>query len=394
MQTKIPAVFMRGGTSRAVFFAEDHVAPYDLATRERIILAALGSPDPDGRQIDGLGGGISSLSKAAIIGRCTDGESDVTFNFAQVDVHKPFVDWSGTCGNMSAAVGPFAIDEGFVAALEPVTKVRVLATNTNKRYIAHVPVRDGQADIDGDYHIDGVPAPGARIALEYLEPGGSLGGALLPTGRPRQSITLAHGRQITISIVDAALPMVYVHAEALQADATRLAAELDGDRALQAVLEEIRCHGAVMLGLAHSIEEAHDKVKAIPKIAMVAPPASYQSSSGKTIAAGQIDVIARAISMQNTHRTLPATSAMCTAVAAAVQDTVVHEVSQEATPGRLRLGHPAGIMEVGAEVTKHGTTWYAASVTTQRTARRIMEGSILVPQRYMEGKPWFEADEG
>lgn len=391
MQTKIPAVFMRGGTSRAVFFSEDVMAPYDRAMRERIILAALGSPDADGRQIDGLGGGISSLSKAAIIGCCTDGMSNVTFNFAQVDVKKPFVDWSGTCGNMSAAVGPFAIDEGLVPAVEPVTQVRVLATNTGKRYIAHVPVRDGQAEVEGDYHIDGVPAPGARIALEYLEPGGSLGGKLLPTGTPRQSITLADGRQVTISLVDAAIPMVYVRAEELGADATRLAPILDSDRALQALLEEIRCHGAVLLGLAPSVEAAHAKVKAVPKIALVAPPASYQSSSGKTIPAAQVDVVARAISMENTHRTFPATSSMCTAVAAAVQGTVVHEVSRLATPGGLRLGHPAGIMEVGAKVGLRDGEWYAESVTTQRTARRIMEGCILVPQRYMEGKPWFEA---
>lgn len=392
MQTKVPAVFMRGGTSRAVFFAEDVMTPYDQATRERIILAALGSPDPDGRQIDGLGGGISSLSKAAIIGRGTDGISDVTFNFAQVDVKQPFVDWGGTCGNMSAAVGPFAIDEGLIPAVEPVTQVRVLATNTGKRYIAYVPVRDGLADIEGNYRIDGVPGPGARIALEYLEPGGSLGGALLPTGEARQVISLADGRQVTISIVDAALPMVYVRAAELGADATRLAPDLDSDRALQDTLEEIRCQGAVLLGLASSVEDAHNRVKAIPKIAMIAPPDAYTSSSGKSISVEQIDVIGRAVSMQNTHRTFPATSSMCTAVAAAVEGTVVHEVSQADSPDRLRLGHPAGIMEVGAKVVRQGSEWFAQSVTTQRTARRIMEGSILVPQRYMEGKPWFEAD--
>lgn len=392
MQTKIPAVFMRGGTSRAVFFSAEAMAPYNQTTRERIILAALGSPDADGRQIDGLGGGISSLSKAAIIGPCTDGQSDVTFNFAQVDVKKPFVDWSGTCGNMSAAVGPFAIDEGLIAAVEPVTQVRVLATNTGKRYIAHVPVRDGLAEVEGQYRIDGVPAPGARIALEYLEPGGSLGGMLLPTGMPRQSITLANGRQITISLVDAAIPMVYVRAEDLHVDATRLAPALDADQALQALLEEIRCHGAVCLGLAASVEEAHARVKAIPKIALVAPPAAYQSSSGKTISVEQIDLVARAISMENTHRTFPATSSMCTAVAAAVEGTVVHEVSQAPTSERLRLGHPAGIMDIGAKVRCQRGVWTADSVTTQRTARRIMEGVILVPQQYMEGKPWFEAD--
>jgi 2-methylaconitate cis-trans-isomerase PrpF len=389
MQHKIPAVFMRGGTSRAVFFREDVMAPYDQVTRNNIILTALGSPDPDGRQIDGLGGGISSLSKAAIIGRSVNPAYDVTFNFAQVDVKKPFVDWSGTCGNMSAAVGPFAIDEGLIPAVEPVTRMHVLATNTGKSYIAHVPVREGQAEVEGDYLIDGVPGPGARIALEYLKPDGSLGGALLPTGMPRQQITLADGREVTISIVDAALPMVYVRAADVGAEATRLAPELDRDRGLQAVLEEIRCQAAVLLGLAPNVEMAHESVKAVPKIAIVAPPAAYQSSSGRSIAVESIDLVARAISMENTHRTFPATSSMCTAVAAAVEGTVVHEVSRAATTERLRLGHPAGIMEVGAKVYRRGSDWEVESVTTQRTARRIMEGVILVPQRAMEGKPWF-----
>jgi 2-methylaconitate cis-trans-isomerase PrpF len=393
MQLKVPAVFMRGGTSRAVLFTEDALAPYDHATRERIILAALGSPDPDGRQIDGLGGGISSLSKAAIIGRSAAPDSDVTFTFGQVDVRRPCIDWSGTCGNISAAVGPFAIDAGLVPAVEPVTRVRVLATNTGKRYIAHVPVRDGQAEVEGDFNIAGVPAPGARIALEYLEPGGSLGGALLPTGMPQQCLRLSDGRQIMVSLVDAALPMAYVRAEELGVDATRLAPDLDSDHDLQALLEEIRCHAAVLFGVAENVEQAHHTVQAIPKIALVAPPVSYRNSSGKTVSAEQIDLVARAISMGNTHRTFPGTSSMCTAVAAAVEGTVVHAVSRAAIPQRLRIGHPAGIMEVGARVTQRGATWYAESVTTQRTARRIMEGCILVPSRYMAGKPWFEADE-
>jgi len=389
MQHKIPAVFMRGGTSRAVFFRDDVMAPYDQVTRENIILTALGSPDPDGRQIDGLGGGISSLSKAAIIGRSADPAYDVTFNFAQVDVKTPFVDWGGTCGNMSAAVGPFAIDEGLLPAVEPMTSIHVLATNTGKSYIAHVPVRDGQAEVEGDYTIDGVPGPGARIALEYIKPDGSLGGALLPTGLPRQPITLTDGRTVTISIVDAALPMVYVRATELDVDATRLAPELDRDRALQETLEEIRCHAAVLLGLAKDLTTAHEKVKAVPKIALVALPAAYQSSSGRQVTPEHMDLVGRAISMENTHRTFPATSSMCTAVAAAIAGTVVHEVSRAETTARLRLGHPAGVMEVGAKVAQRGGIWEVESVTTQRTARRIMEGVILVPQRAMEGKPWY-----
>lgn len=389
MQHKIPAVFMRGGTSRAVFFRAEVMAPYDQITRDNIILTALGSPDPDGRQIDGLGGGVSSVSKAAIIGRSTVAPYNVTFNFAQVDVKKPFVDWGGTCGNMSAAVGPFAIDEGLIPAVEPITSIHVLATNTGKSYIAHVPVRDGQAEVEGDYTIDGVPGPGARIALEYLKPDGSLGGALLPTGLARQPMTLADGRNVTISIVDAALPMVYVRAAELGVDATRLAPELDSDRVLQATLEEIRCRAAVLLGLSGTVDEAHDKVKAVPKIAIVAPPAAYQSSSGKTVSVERIDLVARAISMENTHRTFPATSSMCMAVAAAIEGTVVHEVSRADTTQRLCLGHPAGVMEVGAKVQQRNGVWEVESVTTQRTARRIMEGVVLVPQRAMEGKPWF-----
>ena len=387
MQHKIPAVFMRGGTSRAVFFTQAAMQPFDNATRDAIILTALGSPDPYGRQIDGLGGGISSLSKAAIIGPCDGPEADVTFNFAQVDVHKPFVDWSGTCGNMSAAVGPFAIDEGLVRPVEPVTRVWVLATNTGKRFIAHVPVQDGRAAVEGDAIVDGVPGTGAGIALEYLE----LGGDLLPTGQPRQQISLSNGSEISVSLVDTALPMVYVRAEELGTDATLLAPQLDADTALQTILEEIRCRAAVLLGLADDVQQATETVKAVPKIALVAPPADYTSSAGKAIAADSIDVVARAISMRNTHRTFPGTASMCTAVAAAVEGTVVHEVARPERGARLRLGHPAGIMEIAAQVHQKDGVWQVDSVTTQRTARRIMEGAILVPPSTMAGKPWFNA---
>ena len=389
MQHKVPAVFMRGGTSRAICFRENDLAGYDGPTRERIILAALGSPDMHGRQVDGLGGGISSLSKVAIIGKSTRGDTDVTFTFGQVDVRTPAIDWSSTCGNISAAVGPFAIDEGLVPALEPLTRVRVLATNTGKRYIAQVPVCDGQAEVEGAYTIDGVPAPGACIRLEYLDPGGSLGGALLPTGSPRQELSLDDGRRVTISVVDAAIPTIFVRAEEVGADVRRLAPELDSDQSLQAGLEDIRCRGAVLLGLAASPEDAHTHSPAAPKIALVAPPARYRTSGGQDIEAGHMDVLARAISMGNTHRTFPATVSMCTAVAAAVDGTVVHQVSQAASVERLRIGHPAGVVELGAEVKRCGSEWRAERIVTQRTARRIMEGSVLVPSQYLENRPWF-----
>lgn len=392
MQHKVPAVFMRGGTSRAICFKEEDLAPYDQLRRERIILAALGSPDMHGRQVDGLGGGISSLSKVAIIGKGTRSDVDVTFTFGQVDVRTPTIDWSSTCGNISSAVGPFAIDEGLVPPVEPITKIRVLATNTGKHYIAYVPVCDGQAKVEGVCTIDGVPAPGACITLEYLEPGGSLGGGVLPTGVPQQWIRLTNGRQVAISLVDAAIPTVFVRAEELAVDARCLAPDLDRDDRLQEVLEEIRCRAAVFFGLAETIESAHARTPGAPKIAIVAPPASYQSSGGKCVDVVQIDLLARAISMGNTHRTFPGTVSMCTAVAAAIEETVVHDVSQATSSEQLRIGHPAGIMEIGAKVKRCGLEWQAESVTAQRTARRIMEGAVLVPPQYLENRPWFQAE--
>lgn len=392
MQTKIPAVFMRGGTSRAVCFREDVLAPHPPSVRDRIILAALGSPDVHGRQIDGLGGGISSLSKVVIVGRSPQSDSDVTFTFGQVDVRTPHIDWSGTCGNMSAAVGPFAIDEGIVPAVEPVTTVRVFSTNTGKCYIAHVPVCAGKAAVEGEYMIDGVPAPGACITLEYPDPGGSLGGELLPTGLPRQQCELADSRVVTISVVDAAIPTVFVRAEELRADATQLAPALDAESALQQTLEEIRCRSAILLGLTPSLEEAHEKFQHMPKVVLVAPPATYLASSGKRVKAESIDLLARAISMRNTHRTVPGTVAMCTALAAQVEGTVVHEAARQVATHDIRIGHPAGFMEVGATVSRRGGGWYAERVTTKRTARRIMEGAVLVPQKYLDGTVWFGAE--
>jgi 2-methylaconitate cis-trans-isomerase PrpF len=389
MQRKIPASFWRGGTSRAVFFKEEDLASYDAPTRDLIILAALGSPDPYGRQVDGLGGGISSLSKVGIIGRGSESDPTVRFTFGQVDVERPFVDYLGTCGNMSAAVGPFAIDAGWVPAIEPVTPVRVLSSNTGKHYVAYVPVRDGQAETEGDYSIDGVPGPGARIALEFLDPGGSTGGRVLPTGHTTDTLVLESGRRVTVSLVDAAAPMVFVLAEELGASATELPPDLDANHALQQLLEDIRAQAAVQLGMAESVMQARETVKAIPKIAMVAAPTAYRTTRDTSIAADQVDLVSRMISMGKTHRTFAGTSSMCLAVAAAIPGTVVHAVARQAQPDRVRIGHPAGVMDVGARMRPEGEDWRVESVTTQRTARRIMDGYIYVPQSYIQRKPWF-----
>ncbi|MCC7367868.1 MAG: hypothetical protein IT306_05570 [Chloroflexi bacterium] len=392
-QVTVPASFYRGGTSRAVLFREADLIGYDDAAQRAIILAALGSPDPYGREIDGLGGGISSLSKVAIVGAAgPESGADVTFRFGQVDVEQPVVEFLGTCGNISAAVGPFAVDEGLVPAVEPVTIVRVLSVNTGHLYICHVPVRDGKAEPEGDYVIDGVPGPFGRIALEFLEPGGSMGKGLLPTGQIRESITLADGRGFDVSIVDAANPMVFVRAADLGSDATERPEAVDANGPLHAALEEIRDHAAVRLGLASDAATAHTSAKAIPKVVMVAPPQRYQTTGSVDLPAERIDLTARMLSMGKCHRTMAGTAAICTAVAAAIEGSVVHEVTRAGAgpAGEVRIGHGAGVLDIGVKAEKRPEGWHVVSVSTFRTARRIMDGRVFVPSRYLDGTAWFQ----
>jgi 2-methylaconitate cis-trans-isomerase PrpF len=393
-QVTVPASFYRGGTSRAVLFREADLAAYDDEAQRAIILAALGSPDPYGREIDGLGGGISSLSKVCIVGLAgPDTGADVTFRFGQVDVESPLVEFLGTCGNMSSAIGPFAVDEGMVEAVEPITTVRVLSVNTGQTYLCHVPVKDGRAEVEGDYSIDGVPGPGARIALEFLEPGGSLGKGVLPTGKVREQITLADGRSFDVSIVDAANPLVFVRAADLGSGATERPDEVDANLPLHAALEEIRDHAAVMLGFAPDSATAHLKAKAQPKVMMVAPPASYRTTGGVDQPAERIDLTVRMISMSKCHRTLAGTAGICASVAAAIEGTVVHEVTRPGagTSGEVRIGHGAGCIDIGVKAERRPEGWHAVSVSTFRTARRIMDGRIYVPLKYLDGSAWYNS---
>ena len=393
-QVTVPASFYRGGTSRAVIFREADLAAYDDEAQRAIILAALGSPDPYGREIDGLGGGISSLSKVCIVGLAgPDTGADVTFRFGQVDVESPIVEFLGTCGNMSAAIGPFAIDEGMVAAVEPVTTVRVLSVNTGQTYLCHVPVKDGRAEIEGDYSIDGVPGPGARIALEFLEPGGSLGKGVLPTGKVREQITLADGRSFDVSIVDAANPLVFVRAADLGSNATERPDEVDANLSLHAALEEIRDHAAVLLGFAPDVATAHQTAKAQPKVMMVAPPAAYRTTGGVDQPAKRIDLTVRMLSMSKCHRTLAGTAGICASVAAAIEGTVVHEVTRPGAgnSGEVRIGHGAGCIDIGVKAERRPEGWHAMSVSTFRTARRIMDGRIYVPSKYLDGSAWYNS---
>jgi hypothetical protein len=364
VQRRVRAVFMRGGTSRALFFHEADL-PAPGPERDRLFLAALGSPDPYGRQLDGLGGGISSLSKCCVIGPPSLAGADVDYTFAQVDVRTPLVDYSGNCGNCSSAVGPFAVDEKLVAATEGETVVRIHNTNTRKLIVAHVPVEAGQAAVRGDFELAGVPGRGARIALDFLDPGGAGTGRLLPTGRPRDVV-----EGVEASLVDATNPMVFVRARDLGLAGTESPQAIDADRALGVRLEAIRVAAARLMGLAPG--------PAIPKVAVVAPPAPFTALDGTAYEAARTDLLGRVISMGNCHRAFALTAAMCLAVAARVPGTVVHECAA-AREDDVRLGHPSGVLPVAASVGwRDGQPW-AERVTVYRTARRLMEGFVLVP---------------
>ena len=364
-QRRIRAVFMRGGTSRAIFFHHADLPPAGAA-RDRILLAALGSPDPYGRQLDGLGGGISSLSKACLIAPTTHPEADVDYTFAQVHIAKPIVDYTGNCGNCSAAVGPFAIDEGMVTYTEGETIVRIHNTNTRKIIIAHVPVASGEAAVEGDFELPGVAGRGARIALDFLDPGGAGTGRLLPTGRARDVV-----EGVAASLVDATNPMVFVRAQDLGLSGTERPEAVDADRALSARLEAIRVAAAQIMGIPGSA--------ATPKVAVVAPPAPFTALDGAEYGAEQADLVARVISMGNCHRAFALTAAMCLAVAARIEGSVVRECVNAPDDGELRLGHPSGVLPVAASVgVRDGVAW-AERVTVYRTARRLMEGFVRVP---------------
>jgi len=369
-QQQIRAVYMRGGTSRALFF---HAAdlPKDAAARDRILLAALGSPDPYGRQLDGLGGGLSSLSKAVIVARPSVPEADVDYTFAQVSVTEPVVDYAGNCGNCTAAVGPFAVDEGLAPAGEPETTVRLYNTNTGKLVVARFPVEGGEAAVTGDFELPGVPGRGARIALDFLDPGGAVTGKLLPTGRPLDTLQVPSVGPVEASLVDATNPMVFVRAMNVGLIGTELPEALDRDRDLAARLEAIRTAGAKAMGMEPS--------PAVPKIAMVARPASFRALDGREVRPGDMDLCARVISMGACHRAFALTAAMCLAVAARIHGTVVKEMLRGAPAADLRLAHPSGVLPINAIVEQKASQWWARQVTVYRTARRLMEGFIRIP---------------
>lgn len=376
-QRKYPAVFMRGGTSRAIVFHEKDL-PEEQSERDAIFLKALGSPDPNGRQLDGLGGGISSLSKIAVVAPSARPDADVDFTFAQVGVTDETVDYVGTCGNISSAVGPFAVDEGLVRADEGTATVRIFNTNTGKTYHARFPVEDGAAGVNGEYELPGVSGAGAQITLEFMDPGGAATGRLLPSGNAVDTFEIEGVGRVEASMVDATNPMVFVRAADLGLTGGEGPGLIDARVEVMVNLEQIRAEAAVRMGLARDRREASESVQAVPKVVLVAPPLEYMDLKGEIVSAEDCDVAARIVSMGKTHRAFALTGAMCLAVAARIPGTVVHEAARGGA-GDIRLGHPSGVQTINAVVAETPEGPVAEKVIVYRTARRLMEGMVCVP---------------
>jgi 2-methylaconitate cis-trans-isomerase PrpF len=382
VQRQIRAVFMRGGTSRGLFF-HDKDLPTDADLRARVILAAYGSPDIYGRQIDGIGGATSTTSKVAIISSSNVPGIDVNYTFGQVDITRPLVDMKGNCGNISAAVGPFAVDEGLVKATDPLTTVRFLNTNTNKVIQAHVPTRNGRFDEEGDFAIDGIPGTNSKIVLEYLDPGGAVTGRLLPTGNARDVLDVPGVGRIDASIVDAANPCVFCRFEDFGLTGTEQPEDIDQNADLLRRIEATRAAAGVLIGLASTAEEMTRKIPSVPKFVMVTSPHSYLRIGGQACDADDIDVVAKMMSMGKVHRAYALTGAICTTVAGAIPGSVVNEAESEAArrTGLVRIGHPSGSIDLTGKVLQEGDGLKADTVVSTRTARRLMEGCVMVPER-------------
>jgi hypothetical protein len=342
--------------------------------RTKILLRLFGSPDA--KQIDGLGGATMQTSKAMIVGPATVPNADVQMTFAQVGLQDATVDWNSVCGNMTSAVGPFAINEGMVRAVEPLTLVRIYSVNSKKHVTAHVPVKNGKAVSEGDFAIPGAPGTGARIDLEWMDPAGAITGKLLPTGNPRDEVRLADGRKFTISIVDAGNLTVFCEARELGLRGTEMPVEFDANRELQATIEEIRSIAAEMSGLVSDWREAAKKSPGMPKIGFFAAPLDYEGTGGHRVGAGDIDVVARLMSARLMHKSYMGAGAVCTSAAAAIDGTIVNQLRAAATKDceMVRIGHPAGVMDSRVKARRDNGETVIESGSFARTARRLMEG--------------------
>ncbi len=387
-QIKIPATYMRGGTSKGVFFRLQDLpleAQTPGAARDALLMRVIGSPDPYGKHTDGMGGATSSTSKCVIISPASVPEHDVNYLYGQVSIDTPFVDWSGNCGNLSTAVGPFAIANGFIPA-ERIPRdgnvtVRVWQANISKTILVHVPVRDGQVQETGDFELDGVTFPAAEVVLEFIDPsddGEGEGGSMFPTGNLVDELEVPGVGTLKATMITAGIPTVFVNAADIGYDGTELQPAINEDKAALAKLEAIRVAGALRMGLIKTPEEAL-KRQHTPKVAFVAPPKPYVSSSGKAMGAGDIDLNVRAMSMGKLHHAMMGTASVAIATAAAVPGTLVNLAAGGGTREAVRFGHPSGTLRVGAAVAQVEGQWAVTRAVMSRSARVLMEGAVRVP---------------
>ncbi|MBP2626942.1 MAG: PrpF protein [Firmicutes bacterium] len=374
---KIPTFYMRGGTSKGAYLMLEDL-PTDLVLRDKVVLNIYGSPDA--RQINGIGGADPLTSKVALIGRSNRENIDVEYTFGYVGIKDAVVDYEGNCGNMSAGVGPFAIEKGLVAVTEPITKVRIYNTNTKKVIEAEIPVKDGEVVTEGDYAIDGVPGTGAKIVLNFLNSGGSKTGKLLPTGNVVDEIVLKDGKKVRVSLVDAANPSVFVKATDIGLTGIELPKDTETNPEILEIMEDIRTTAAVMMGLAPS----KDKVgPAVPKVAFVSAPQDCVTINGVKVKASDIDLVARTKALAVMHKAYAVTGGICVSTAALIEGTVVNEIvgEQAKASGTVRLGHPSGILDFEINLEKNGENWHLDKAGVNRTAKPIMDGHVYVSRK-------------
>jgi probable AcnD-accessory protein PrpF len=387
-QIRIPATYMRGGTSKGVFFRLQDLPPAAQvagAARDALLLRVIGSPDPYGKQIDGMGGATSSTSKAVILSKSARRDHDVDYLFGQVSIDKAFVDWSGNCGNLSAAVGPFAISNGLVDASrvprDGVATVRIWQANIGKTIVAHVPVTNGAVQETGNFELDGVTFPAAEVQLEFMDPAAEeegAGGSMFPTGNLVDDLVVPGVGTLKATLINAGIPTIFVNADAIGYTGTELQDAVNGDPRALAMFETIRAHGAIRMGLIRSVDEAA-KRQHTPKVAFVAKPTDYAASSGKRVSAGDIDLLVRALSMGKLHHAMMGTAAVAIGAAAAIPGTLVNLAAGGGSRTAVRFGHPSGTLRVGAEARQVNGEWTVTKAIMSRSARVLMEGWVRVP---------------
>jgi 2-methylaconitate cis-trans-isomerase PrpF len=386
-QLKIPAVFMRGGTSRGLVFHR-HDLPEVRADWDDILLAAMGSPDPNQRQLNGMGGGISSTSKVCIVEKSKRDDADIDYTFAQVSPKDNWVSYAALCGNMTSAMGPFAVDEGLVPAEGDETTVRIHNTNTGKIIHAHFALDEGMAAVDGNYELLGVAGSGSPVRLDFLSPGGANTGKLLPTGNLIDTLDVPGVGKVEASLVDAGNTLALIDARRIGLNGTELPTEIDTPEMLETI-EKIRIVAGVVTGISASPEESRAKHPNLPKVAMVAPPQEARMLSGKTQPAEVGDLTVRIISSGNCHRALPLTGAICSSVAARIEGTIAHAFARKpgSADANIRLMQASGITDLKPVVTQENGEWAAKRVGVYRTQRRMFDGYVYVPASRVAGRP-------